>query len=109
MARHGHPTNAGGGNPPVTILAGVASVLGLARSVAGNQGVPIASIAFGVLANVSYDVAPLGYPALNDLFEDTPAIAKLIVDAIANFGTSIAMSSQAIAAALEPLLVRIPL
>jgi hypothetical protein len=96
------------GVPTFCAIAGVANTV-LSSIYGHDQGVPIASIAFGVLANVSYDVAPLGYPALNDLFEDTPAIAKLIVDAIANFGTSIAMSSQAIAAALKPLLARIPL
>jgi hypothetical protein len=74
-----------------------------------DQGVPGTSIAWGVLANVSYDVAPLGFPALNDAFDYVPAIAKLIVDAIANFGTSMTMSSQAIAAAIKPLTERIPL
>lgn len=58
---------------------------------------------------MSYDVAPLGFPALNDAFEDVPAIAKLIVDAVANFGTAISMSAQAIVAVSEPLLERIPL
>ena len=96
------------GVPTFCALAGVANTV-LSSIYGHDQGVPISSITFGVLANVSYDVAPLGYPALNEAFEDTPAIAKLIVDAIANFGTAIAMSSQGTAAALEPLLVRIPL
>jgi hypothetical protein len=74
-----------------------------------DQGVPGTSIAWGVLANVSYDVAPLGFPALDEAFEDMPAVAKLIVDAIANFGTSLTVSSQAIVAAIKPLAERIPL
>ena len=96
------------GVPTFCALAGVANTV-LSSIYGHDQGVPISSITFGVLANVSYDVAPLGYPALNEAFEDTPAIAKLIVDAIANFGTAIAMSSQGTAAALEPLLARVPL
>jgi hypothetical protein len=58
---------------------------------------------------LSYDVAQLGFPSLNEAFQNVPAVAKALVDAIANFGTSITMSSQAIAAALGPLWVRIPL
>jgi hypothetical protein len=96
------------GVPTLCAIAGIANTV-LSSIYGHDQGVITPDIAFGVLANVSYDVAPLGYPALNELFEDTPAIAKLIVDAIANFGTSIAMSDQAVAAALKPLLVRIPL
>ena len=96
------------GVPVFCALAGVANTV-LSSIYGHDQGVPATSIAFGVLANVSYDIAPLGFPALNEAFEDLPAFAKLIVDAIANFGTSITMSSQAIAGALKPLAERIPL
>lgn len=96
------------GVPIFCALAGVANTV-LSSIYGHDQGVPDTSIAWGVLANVSYDVAPLGFPALNEAFEDVPAIAKLIVDAIANFGTAMTMTGQAIAAALKPLIERIPL
>jgi hypothetical protein len=96
------------GVPVFCAIAGVANTV-LSSIYGHDQGVPDTSIAWGVLANVSYDVAPLGFPALNEAFEDVPALAKEIVDAIANFGTSMTMSSQAIAAAIKPLAERIPL
>jgi hypothetical protein len=96
------------GVPIFCAMAGVANTV-LSSIYGHDQGVAAEYIAFGVLSNVSYDVAPVGFPPLNDALEHLPAIAKLIVDAIANFGTSIAMSGQAIAAAIKPLLERIPL
>ncbi len=96
------------GVPIFCAIAGVANTV-LSSIYGQDQSVGAASISFGVLSNVSYDVAPLGFPALNEAFDDTPAIAKLIIDLIANFGTAVAMSSQAIAAAIKPLTDRIPL
>jgi hypothetical protein len=96
------------GVPIFCAMAGVANTV-LSSIYGHDQGVAVYSIGFGVLSNVSYDVAPLGFPALNDAFENVPAIAKLIIDVIANFGTAVAMSSQAVAAAIKPLLERIPL
>jgi hypothetical protein len=73
-----------------------------------DQSVGALNISFGVLSNVSYDVAPLGFPALNEAFEDVPALAKLGIDGVANFGTAVAMSAQAISGAIKPLTDRIP-
>ncbi|HTR71684.1 MAG TPA: hypothetical protein VMH41_15815, partial [Mycobacteriales bacterium] len=96
------------GVPIFCSLAGVTNTV-LSSIYGHDQGVPAANIAFGVLANVSYDVAPLGFPDLNKAYEDIPAVGKLVVDAVANFGTSMTMSSQAIAAEIKPLWERIPL
>ena len=96
------------GVPIFCAVAGVANTV-ISSIYSHDQGVSPLLITAGVLSNVSYDVAPLGFPALNDAFDKVPNIAKLIVDTIANFGSVLPMAGQAIAAAVRPLKGRIPL
>lgn len=94
--------------PVFCTLAGVANTV--LSSIYGHaQGVNPVIIAFGVLANISYDVAPLGWPALNKTEDSVPALAKLFIDAVANFGTTIGMFGQSVGGAIRPLVPRIPL
>ena len=99
------------GDYGVPIICGISGVINtVLSSIYGkDQGTNALVIAGGVLANVSYDVAWLGCPALVEATDQGTAIAKLIVNVIANFGTAIFMSDQAIAAAAKPLGIRIPL
>jgi hypothetical protein len=96
------------GVPVACYASGIANTV-LSSLYGSDQGVPWDEIAFGVLANISYDIAPLGFPALNEGTDDLAAAAKVIADVIGNGGTTMSLSAQAIIASFKPLVPRMPI
>jgi hypothetical protein len=87
------------GSPACQTGAGIANTV-LSSIYGQGQGWNPVLITGGVVGNLSYDISLLGLPELAEATEDATAIAKLIIDAIGNYGAAIFYQAAAIDASV---------